>query len=105
MNYAPRVLYDIYEDGKLRYRLINVSRAAEIIGTVPSVITRAAETGYKMHKKYTAKVAWRSDYEKDYTESEARRRFGSELYDQWQQLNQRYGRGARHIAKVEGARK
>lgn len=92
MNRTPRVLYDVYEDGKLRYRLISLSKAAEVTGTARSIITRSAENGYKIHKKYTVKVAWRSDCEKDYTESETRRKLGDKLYDEWQQLNRRYGR-------------
>lgn len=92
MNRTPRVLYDVYEDGKLRYRLISLSKAAEVAGTACSIITRSAENGHKIHKKYTVKVAWRSDCEKEYTESETRRKLGDKLYDEWQQLNRRYGK-------------
>ena len=92
MSRTPRVLYDVYEDGKLRYRLIRLSKAAEVAGTACSIITRSAENGHKIHKKYTVKVAWRSDCEKEYTESETRRKLGDKLYDEWQQLNRRYGR-------------
>ena len=51
MNRTPRVLYDVYEDGKLRYRLISLSKAAEVTGTARSIITRSAENGHKIHKK------------------------------------------------------
>lgn len=91
MNYTPRVLYDVYEREKKVPHLVTIKEVMKLTGVCQGTVSRAVMTGYLIDGRYRVEEAWTGG-DRDYSEQETRRRFGNKNYDQWKQMNQRYGR-------------
>lgn len=87
-----QTLFDVFCNGEKIHSNVVAGRAAQQCGVTKNTIYKACREGKLIRDKYAIKSDQKFDEKEEYTRKQCVDKFGQELYDQWSELNKKYGK-------------
>ena len=87
-----QTLFDVFCDGEKILGNVLAGRAAQQCGVTKNTIYKSCLEGRMIRDKYEIKSNQKFDEKSEYERKQCIDKFGQKLYDQWTELNKKYGK-------------